>query len=260
MRPEEMEKAWADYLAGRKAGISAPDPVFTRRVMESVQAAEAARSVAEGQSRSGRSRRPAAGGFAVRAKAWIAQAFRPRPMMAMASLLLVAGTASLYLAENPHRAGSGADVTSTKGGGFELGFLLKRGNRVEPAGSGNVYLPGDRLQAVYSSAVGGYIHLYSIDAAGVIVCFSCPGENTLSPAGQGKTLDFALELDGSARAEAVIGFWTPRPASSADLGKILRAAWEKGGRDLSGLAALLGEALPEGGRVSVFHLHKRGKI
>lgn len=257
MRPEEMEKAWADFLAGRKARIPAADPEFTRRVMESVRSAEAARSAGESQSRSGRS---AECGLAVRARAWIAPVFRPRPLMAMASLLLVAGTASLYLAENRDPARVGADVIRTKGGGFDLGFLLKRGNRIRAAGSGDVYLPGDRLQAVYSSASGGYIHLFSIEETGDIACFSCQGDRTMLPAGQGKTLGFALELDSSARAEAMVGFWTPRPASAADLENILRAAWEKAGRDLSGLPPSLGEGLPEGGRASVFHLRKRGKI
>jgi hypothetical protein len=253
MPPEEMEKAWEDFLAWRKAEIPAADPDFTRRVMESVRAREAFRKAGASP------RKIAAEGSPLQALAGIVRAWiRPYPIMAMASLLL-AGTAILYTGREADPDMDLPDVTRIKGGGFDLAFALKRGNRIETAKSGDVFLPGDRLQAVYSSEVAGYLNLFSIDETGAVACLSCQGANPELPAGLRKTLPYALELDGSPRSEAMVGFWSPDPAIPAALEKNLRAAWEKSGRDLAGLQPILAEEIRGGGRVSVFRMYKRGK-
>lgn len=255
MRPEEMDKAWADFLAGRKAEIPAADPDFTRRVMESVRALEKSRSAGAPPRRTAAEGAPM-GFFAGILRAWI----RPRPLLAMASLLLLAGTAVLYTGRRAEPEMGIPDVTRIKGGGFDLAFALKRGKRIEAANAGDVFLPGDRLQAIYSSDAGGYINLFSIDETGVVSCLSCQGANPKLPAGLRKSLPYALELDESPRSEAMVGFWSPDPALPAALEKSLRKAWEKSGRDLAGLQPVLAREVPKGGRVSVFRMRKRGKV
>lgn len=253
MGPEEMETVWDDFLAGRKKSAPA-DPDFTRRVMESVRALEASRTAGA------RPRRIAAEGSPMRALAGIVRAWmRPGPLVAAASLLL-AGTAVLYTGRGAEPEMGIPDVTRIKGGGFDLAFALKRGNRIEAAKAGDLFLPGDRLQAIYSSEVGGYFDLFAIDETGAVSCLSCQGANPKLPAGLRKTLPYALELDGSPRSEAMVGFWSPDPALPAALEKSLRTAWEKSGRDLAGLQPVLAKEAPKGGRVSVFRMRKRGKV
>lgn len=261
MLPDEEEKAWMDYLEERKK-IPAPDPEFTKRVMDSVRAQavaqEARRTIPAGPS----TRRTFLSAWDPRVL--LGMWNPPRAAMAMASLLLLAG-ASLYVAGHRVSGTGGTDVTRIKGDGFQLGFLLKRGAVIAPAVSGEVYFPGDKLQAVYSADAPGHLRLFSLDERGGIICFSCQGGDPELPAGQGKTLPFALELDGSILAEAMVGFWIPsrdtaRPASADSMHSILSGAWKLAHHDFSVLQVLLAAQTAGGRRAAVFQIKKRGKI
>ena len=251
MRQEEVDKAWTDFLSERQKPM-APDPEFTRKVMAEVGAQAVARNGSAGGAR-----QPLWQGLR---EGWRRIWERPVAGLAMASLLVLAGGVALYVSADRPPAAAGPDVTRIKGGGFKLGFLLKRGGAITPAEPGAVYLPGDRLQAIYSSPAAGHIQLFSLDEAGNIACLSCRDGNPELPAGQGKPLAYALELDGSAAAEAMVGFWGPQavPGSSVEAG--LRGAWERSGHDFPRLQSILTAESPRGSAATVFLIHKRGKI
>lgn len=261
MLPDEEEKAWMDFMAERKK-MPDPDPEFTERVMASVRAQAVLRQARPTAPARPAKRRPFLsawdmGGLLLR---WNP----PRAAMAMASLLLLAGV-SLYVTGQRASGTGRSDVTRIKGDGFKLGFLLKRGAVIAPAVSGEVYLPGDKLQAVYSADAPGHIHLFSLDERSGIICFSCQGGDPELPAGQGKTLPFALELDGSILAEAMVGFWIPNRegagrVSTDSMQSMLSDAWKRSHHDFSALQALLSAETAEGTRAVVFQIKKRGKI
>lgn len=264
MLPDEEEKALMDFLAERRKK-PAPDPEFTKRVMISVRA----QAVVQEERRTIPSRPPTRRPFWPFLTAWDPRGLSgmwnpPRAAMAMASLLLLAG-ASLYVTGHRVPGPGRTDVTRIKGDGFQLGFLLKRGAVIAPAVSGEVYFPGDKLQAVYSAEAPGHLHLFSLDERGGILCFSCQGGDPELPAGQGKTLPFALELDGSILAEAMVGFWIPsreaaRHASADSIRSMLSDAWKLAHHDFTVLQGLLAAETAGGKRTAVFQIKKRGKI
>lgn len=249
MRPEEEEKAWLDFLAQRKK-TPAPDPDFTRRVMAAVRARES-QGIAHRTPRTPLPDRIAD----VLRSFWN----RPRLAMALATALMLAAV-SVYVTDQRISAPSILDVTRIKGGGFGLGFLLKRGKTIAPAVPGALYLPGDRLQAVYSSPSEGYLHMFSLDDSGNVICFSCQAGNLRLPPGQEKTLDFALELDGSHQSEAMVGFWTRESVPSGSFEARLRLAWKRAGHDYSALRSILIKGMPEETKVVIFPIKKRGRI
>lgn len=226
---------------------------FTRRVMESVraEARTGTRTRTQMQTRapSPRRARPAWPG-------WMKTLFSSRPVLAFATLALAAALAIRYFPAGP---GTGKADTRIKGQGFRVGYLLKRGDSILPAKSGEWYRPGDRLQAVYSADRSGFIRFFSLDASGRIECLSCAGADSVLPAGQDKTFPFALELDADPADEALLGIWTPSPSDTLALEAWLREAWGRGGRELSGLEQVLPKSAPSGSRIAFFLLRKKAR-
>lgn len=255
MDAEELDREWSAWLEDRRRPAP-PDPEFTRRVMESIRAETRLATGNRPAIPSGKTGRWAS---APRARpAWperIRGFFSPRPALAFATLALAAALAIRFLPAGPGPAGDG---TRIKGGGFRVGYLLKRGANILPARSGGYYRAGDRLQAVYSADRTGYIRFFSLDAAGRIECLSCSGADSASPAGQDKTFPFALELDSDPADEALVGIWTPAPSDTLALRSWLRGTLPSG-RDLSGLGRVLSAGAPPGCRVSVFLLRKKAR-
>lgn len=251
MRADEIEREWSAWLEERKRP-AAPDPEFTRRVMEAVRA-EARRSPASRPDRRRGSASAAAGSdWLARIRALLA----PRPALAFAVMALAAVLAGLHFA--PGARSGGEEGTRIKGGEFRIAYLLKRGAGIAPAANGGRYRAGDRLQAVYSSDREGHIRLYSLDASGRIACLSCEGDaNGAAPPGQDKILPYALELDGDTRDEALVGIWTASTLPPALAESRLRAGWERCGGELSRLEAALSASASPGMRITVFLLRKR---
>jgi len=250
MRADEIEREWSAWLEERKRP-AAPDPEFTRRVMEAVRA-EARRSPASRPDRR-RGSAPAAAGsdWLARLRALLA----PRPSLAFAALALAAVLAGLHFVPG---ARSGSEGTRIKGGDFRIAYLLKRGAGIAPAANGDRYRAGDRLQAVYSSDRAGHIRLYSLGASGRIACLSCGGSaDGAAPPGQEKILPYALELDGDPQDEALVGIWTAAPLPPALAESRLRAGWERCGGELPRLEAALSDGASPGMRITVFLLRKK---
>jgi hypothetical protein len=246
MDAEELDREWSAWLEERKRPLP-PDPEFTRRVMQAVRA--------QGSPRAG----SVSSGSSVRST-WpdrIRALLSPRPVLAFATLALAAGLAIRFLTVGPGPEGGG---TRIKGKSFSVGYLLKRGERIVPAASGDGFRPGDRLQAIYSADQAGHIRFFSIDAAGRIECLSCAGADSISPAGQDKTFPFALELDADPMDEALVGIWTPGPAAAGSMQSWLRDAWVRSSEGFPGLERDLSRSAPSGTRVSFFLLRKKAGI
>jgi len=266
MNAEELDREWSAWLEERKR--PAPhDPEFTRRVMAAVRSeahAKAGNPSAEpaGNPSVNPSGNPTGkpGGSIAWQRArpawpeWIRGLLSPRPALAFASLALASVLAIRYL---PSALRTDAESVRIKGESFRIGYLLKRGERILPARSGEAYLPGDRLQALYSADRAGYIRFFSVDASGRIECLSCTGNGSLSPAGQEKTFPFALELDADPADEALVGVWTPAPSDPQGVESWLRGAWERSGRKLPDLQRDLSAGAPSGSRLSFFLLRKK---
>jgi hypothetical protein len=243
MDAEGLDREWSAWLEERKRPAP-PDPGFTRRVMEAVRAELPRGRAAVPPARSAW-------------PGWIRGLLSPRPALAFATLALAAGLAIRYFPGGPGQDRAG---TRIKGEAFRVGYLLKRGDRIAPARSGEGYGPGDRLQAIYSSDRAGYIRFFSLDASGRIECLSCSGADSLWPAGQAKAFPFALELDADPADEALVGIWTPAPSNAPDLETWLRGAWARSSGGLSGLEAALSISAPASSRLSIFLLRKKAGL
>lgn len=250
-----IERIMQAFLEGRKGTVRA-DEDFSSRVMDSVRQWEKEKE--EERRRAPGAGRPRRGspGFRLPFRDWLDAWRRPVPRLAFSALLAAAVSALVYFADRPGPVPV-PDSTRLKGEGFRLGFLLKREGRVAPAVPGTEYRPGDLLQAVYSAPAPGRVHLFSIDAGGLISCFSCASGDTLFPPAQARPLAFALELDASPKAETFAGFWSERPTPSAEVLRLIRAAWESGGRDLGKLEEALDARLPAGLQASLFTVRKK---
>ncbi len=257
MDAKELDQEWFAWLEDRKHPVP-PDTEFTRRVMEAVRTE--ARMAAGNPSKklSTKTRTPsAATGNRPAWQEWIRTWLSPRPALAFAVLTVVA---TLVIQYYPAGLRQGAEDTRIKGEGFHVGYLLKRGTRIATAASGEGFRPGDRLQAIYSADRAGYIRFFSLNASGHIECLSCFGAHSISPAGQDKTLPFALELDADPLDEALVGVWTPGPSEAHELEAWLRLAWGRSARDFSSLERALSQSTSADIRVSFFLLRKKAGL
>lgn len=251
MNDKEKQEAFAAFLAARKHPIE-PRPGFSDQVMASAAAWERSRA-ANPSERSARA--PA---WPEGLRRYLFGSFGGRSALAFAMILMVSVPVSIRYF---HEAGADlgttpGDSTRIKGGAFRLGFLLKRGNRIEPAVPGGAFLPGDRLQAVYSSPFSGYLQLFSVSSNGEVTCISCQAASEKLIAGQSKSLPYALELDSGKADEAMIALLTEKPLARESSAQALAAAWEDSRHDLGKIGAHLKSLLPVQTMISVFPIRK----
>ncbi|MDB5102657.1 MAG: hypothetical protein JWP91_346 [Fibrobacteres bacterium] len=147
-------------------------------------------------------------------------------------------------------------ITRVKGEEFRLGFLAG-GPVLAEVAPGQSFRAGDRLQPLYSSAREGFIALFSIDEVGTVTSYS-EGPGHASPPAQGRTLPYAVELDGSSGGELFIAIRTDVPADRRKVESELRSAWEANGRKLEGMRPSLGRAGFTDARISTFQIGKQG--
>lgn len=253
-----FEKELQSFLAGRKSGAKA-DADFSSRVMASVRDWEREK-LKEGVAERGlRAKQPGPGPGLSWFPGFLFPFGRRQPVLGMAFsfLLLLSVSGLVYLGVGPLGKPDAPDITRIKGEGFRLGFLLKREGSLAPAVPGMEFLPGDLLQAVYSAPARGRFHLFSLDAGGDILCFSCASVDTWLPAGQDRPLSYALELDASPKREVFAGFWSETPVSSGEVSAMLSAAWKAAGHDLAKLPEALRPRLSRGLEVSIFPIRKK---
>lgn len=244
MNDEERNRAFEAFLAARKHPAE-PDEGFVERVMSSARAWEAERVTAP------RAREPKRRG----PMEWVREHFaifsNGGRGLAFAFIALIAVTISIVRIRE-----GGRDETRIKGGGFRLEFLVKRGETIARADQGAAFLPGDRLQAVYSSPVRGYLRLFSLSAAGEIECLSCNAASEEVAPGQGRSLGYALELDTNGTEEMIIGVFTADPVPEDVSMRALEEAWGRAGRTLEKTGTELRRLLPSGASVSEFKIRK----
>lgn len=253
MNSEKDDELWNEFLQVRKK-LSPVDPGFTQRVMASVRTLDSQTVVNQTSSAS-------------TAKTFIApfidrilNAFKLRPVLVFSSLMLTVSVLCFFQIQYHQDNSALSETTRIKGGDFKLGFLLKRGAIIVKGVDGDVYQPGDELQAVYSASAEGYLHLLSLDQSGKITCFSCQEQAPSLLAGQEKTLPFALELDTSSLSEIMIGYWGPKPIPNSIIESKIRNAFKAAGFHPSVLHSRLAGQMQNGEKVSLFLLHKKGTI
>ncbi len=253
MNDQEKREAFATFLAARKYSLE-PSAGLADKVMASVKEWERNRT-SPGLKRDRKFTE------------WLSFLNRilfgsvgVRSALAMAVLIFIAipVTIQYFKLGDAHIVNNQLDYTRTKGGSFQLNFLLKRGDQIKPASSGGLFLPGDRLQAIYSSPYNGYLQLLSLSSTGKITCISCQAVSEKLIAGQSKSLPYALELDSGIAEEAMIAVLTENPLAKNISAQALSLAWKNSAHDFKKLRTLLNGLLPLDANVSVFIIKKIG--
>lgn len=251
MNDNEKQEAFAAFLMARKHPIE-PMPDFSKRVMASVSEWERSRNINPEKHRSQSPR------WQETLQKFLLGSPRGRLAMALALILISFLPVSVLYLRDPAPKGISPQSNSTriKGGVFRLEFLLKRGSHIEPAVAGSLFFPGDRLQAIYSSPVNGYLQLFSMNSQGEITCISCQAASEKLGAGQAKSLPYALELDSSRTDEAMIAILSEKPLSREVSTQALKLSWEKNQNDLTKIGTYLKNLLPAHTETSVFPIRK----
>ncbi len=154
------------------------------------------------------------------------EAERPRPAASRLRALLLGGLATaavasllaVLLLRGDLLRPSGEEGVRLKGS-FALSAFVKRGERVEPARSGEVFHPGDALRFDYSASEDGYLAIASLDAKQVVSLYH-PAEAERAapaPAGAKRLLPGSTILDETLGEETVLGVHCPRPFELASL-------------------------------------------
>jgi hypothetical protein len=105
----------------------------------------------------------------------------------------------------------------------ELGYFVKRGERVVEGVPGSVLHPGDRIRFVTSSDRPRYLALLDQDGRGVTVYYPATSDAARVPAGSEVPLDFSVELDAYPGSERVFALFCDEPFAIAPVRDALQA-------------------------------------
>lgn len=136
---------------------------------------------------------------------------RRRPRFGLAVAAALAAALSMVVVLRPPAPETTPAVRSK--GAPHLSFFVKRDGRVFAGTRDTVVHPGDRLRFTYAMPETAHVAVIGRDPQGASIYFPRDaGRARQLPAGAGRPLPFAVELDASLGEEAVYGFFCRTPA------------------------------------------------
>jgi hypothetical protein len=134
--------------------------------------------------------------------------------LAAAAVALLALRAALGGDQPPPHSATPADrapqETRVKGGP-DLGYFVKRGERVVAGEPGRALRPGDRVRFTVTSERAQQFALFNRDGRGATVYYPSGQRSAAIAAGKAVPLDFSVELDDYVGVERVLGVFCERP-------------------------------------------------
>ncbi|HEX7480709.1 MAG TPA: zf-HC2 domain-containing protein [Polyangiales bacterium] len=109
-------------------------------------------------------------------------------------------------------------LTTRNKGGPQLGFFVKRAQRVTRGASGDTLQPGDLLRFAYSSGQGAYLAILGRDERAASLYYpTASAEAAHVNAAQDRALNFSVQLDATLGGERIFGVFCPRAFETAPL-------------------------------------------